>query len=97
MRGGDFPKGLSPIVQAEPGLIADITPANRNVYYEVGYAHAVGKDTILVAEKPTELPFDLSPFRVLFYENSIAGKAKVEAGLRKHLVAILGDQAGVAI
>ncbi|MDD8018860.1 MAG: hypothetical protein PHP42_10845 [Bacteroidota bacterium] len=69
-------------------IIADITPINPNVYYEVGYAHAMHKPTILVAEKPTPLPFDVSPFRTLFYENTIAGKNKVEAGLRKHLEAI---------
>jgi hypothetical protein len=69
-------------------IIADITPANPNVYYEVGYAHALNKPTILIAEKPTQLPFDVSPFRVLFYENTIGGKAKAEAGLRKHLEAI---------
>lgn len=70
-------------------VIADITPANSNVYYEVGYAHALRKPTILIAEKATDLPFDVSPFRVLFYENSIGGKAKVEAGLRNHLRAIV--------
>lgn len=69
-------------------IIADITPANTNVYYEVGYAHALNKPTILIAEKPTQLPFDVSPYRVLFYENTIGGKARVEAGLRKHLEAI---------
>lgn len=69
-------------------IIADITPPNPNVYYEVGYAHALRKPTILIAEKPTPLPFDVSPFRVLFYENTIGGKAKAEAGLRKHLEAI---------
>ena len=76
-------------------VIADITPANSNVYYEVGYAHALQKPTILIAEKTTDLPFDVSPFRVLFYENSIAGKTKVEAGLRSHLKAIL-QSGGIA-
>ncbi len=71
-------------------IIADITPENPNVYYEVGYAHARGKPTILIADRVTEkLPFDLSPFRTLFYENSIDGKRKVEDGLRKHIRAIL--------
>lgn len=70
-------------------IIAEITPANPNVYYEVGYAHALNKPTILIAEKPTKIPFDVSPFRVLFYENTIGGKAKIEAGLRKHLNTIL--------
>ena len=45
-------------------------------------------DRILIAQARTELPFDLSPFRTLFYENSIGGKAKVEAGLEEHLLAI---------
>lgn len=70
-------------------IIADITPTNANVYYEVGYAHALNKPTILLAEKSTKLPFDVSPFRVLFYENSITGKSKIEEGLRKHLQEIL--------
>ena len=32
-------------------VIADITPANSNVYYEVGYAHALQKPTILLRKK----------------------------------------------
>jgi len=71
-------------------VIAEITPANPNVYYEIGYAHALNKPTILIAERATELPFDVSPFRVLFYENTIAGKKRIEEGLRRHLEAILG-------
>jgi hypothetical protein len=69
-------------------IIADVTPTNANVYYEVGYAHALQKPTILIAENATKLPFDVSPFRTLFYDNTIAGKARVEAGLRSHLEAI---------
>jgi hypothetical protein len=72
-------------------IIAEITPTNPNVYYEVGYAHALNKPTILIAEKGTKLPFDVSPFRILLYENSIGGKAKIEEGLRKHLQAIFSD------
>lgn len=71
-------------------IIADITPENANVYFEVGYALALNKPIILLARKGTPLPFDVSAFRVLFYEDSIGGKAKVEQGLRSHLGAILG-------
>lgn len=70
-------------------VVADITPANPNVYYEVGYAHALNKPTILIAERPAQLPFDVSGFRTLFYDNTIHGKAKVEEGLMSHLKAIL--------
>jgi hypothetical protein len=72
-------------------VIAEITPTNENVFYEVGYAHALKKPTILLAEKNKKLPFDLSGFRCLFYENSIGGKHKVEEGLKNHLQAILAD------
>jgi len=49
-------------------VIADITPKNPNVYYEVGYAHALNKPTILLSDKTQDkLPFDVSGFRTLFY------------------------------
>ena len=73
-------------------VIAEITPLNSNVYYEVGYPHALKKPTILIAEKSIKLPFDVSPFRTLFYENSIAGKKQVEEGFRKHISAVLSDR-----
>ena len=72
-------------------VIAEITPANQNVFYELGYAHALGKPTILLAERGKQFPFDISGYRVLFYNNTIAGKKQVEEGLRKHLEAILGE------
>jgi len=70
-------------------IVAEISPTNPNVYYEVGYAHAINKPTILIAEQGTKLPFDVSPFRTLFYENTIEGKRKIEEGFRQHLRAIL--------
>lgn len=67
-------------------IIAEITPDNPNVFYEVGYAHAIEKPTILLCDRKREkLPFDISGFRTLFYENSIAGKSAVEKNLQKFL------------
>lgn len=68
-------------------IIADITPDNPNVFYELGYAHALGKPTILLCEKKIreKLPFDVSGFRTIFYDNSIGGKKEVEDKLEKHL------------
>jgi hypothetical protein len=70
-------------------VIADITPSNANVYFEVGYALALSKPTILLAQKGTALPFDVAGFRVLFYEDTIGGKKRLEDGLKRHLDAIL--------
>jgi hypothetical protein len=72
-------------------VIADITPVNANVYFEVGYALALGKPTILLAQKGTALPFDVAGFRVLFYEDTIGGKRKLEEGIAKHITSILSS------
>jgi len=67
-------------------VIADITPNNPNVFYEVGYSHAINKPTILLSDKKRDrLPFDVSSFRTLFYDNTIAGKTVVENKLKQFL------------
>lgn len=71
-------------------VIADISPDNPNVFYEIGYAHAISKPTILLCEKScrTKLPFDISGFRTIFYDNSIGGKRHIETCLQEHLHAL---------
>jgi hypothetical protein len=73
-------------------VIAEITEPNENVFYELGYAHALRKPTIILAEEGKKLPFDVSGYRCLFYNNSIAGKRKVEEGLKRYLRAILQEE-----
>ena len=72
-------------------VIAEITAPNQNVYYELGYAHALNKPTILLAQRGKELPFDIRSYRVIFYDDSIGGKPTLEQHLQKHLEAILRD------
>jgi nucleoside 2-deoxyribosyltransferase len=57
------------------------------VFYEVGYAHGIGKPTILLSDRKRDekLPFDIAGFRTLFYDNTISGKGVVEERLKKHL------------
>lgn len=70
-------------------VIADITPNNPNVFYEVGFAHGINKPTILLSDRKREkLPFDISGFRTLFYDNTIGGKSAVEDRLKRHLQSI---------
>jgi hypothetical protein len=49
-------------------VIADMTGRNPNVFYEVGYAHALGKATILLTQKEDDIPFDLKHFPHIIYE-----------------------------
>ena len=67
-------------------IIADVTTDNPNVFYEVGYAHGIKKATILLSDRTREkLPFDVSGFRTLLYDNAIGGKNDAEARLTTHL------------
>ena len=39
-------------------LIADVTGKNPNVNYELGYAHALGKEVIIITQDINDIPFD---------------------------------------
>lgn len=69
-------------------VVADTSGANPNVCYEVGFAHALKKPTILICRKGTKLPFDLQGTNHLMYETIISLreplKAKLAAALSDH-------------
>lgn len=50
-------------------LVCDISTERPNVYYELGYAHGIGKDVILVAREGTTVHFDIKDYNVIFYKN----------------------------
>ena len=52
-------------------IVADMTGKNPNVFYEVGYAHALGKKVILLTQNSKDIPFDLNDFQHIIYENKI--------------------------
>ena len=52
-------------------VIADMTGRSANVFYEVGYAHAIGKPTILLTQNGEDIPFDLKHFPHIVYQAKI--------------------------
>lgn len=63
-------------------IVAEMTDKNANVYYEVGYAHGLGKQPILITKQANTLPFDLRGYKHIVY----SGKIKtLRIELEKHL------------
>lgn len=52
-------------------VIADLTNKNANVFYELGYAHALEKLCILITDDADNIPFDLKHKRHIVYGKSI--------------------------
>ncbi|HEY9285915.1 MAG TPA: nucleoside 2-deoxyribosyltransferase [Pyrinomonadaceae bacterium] len=52
-------------------IVADMTGQNPNVFYEVGYAHALGKIVLLVTQNTDDIPFDLKHRHHIVYGGSI--------------------------
>lgn len=74
-------------------VIAELTDLNPNVMYELGIAHTIGKETILIYQhrngKDPRFPFDLAHIRRIEYEDSAAGGKKLENELSDTLKSIL--------
>jgi hypothetical protein len=53
-------------------IVADMTGRNPNVFYEVGYAHALNKIVLLLTQNTDDIPFDLKHRPHIVYGGSIA-------------------------
>lgn len=68
MPAGNVLQNIVNAIQESPLLIADVTEANPNVMYEVGFAQAQNKPLVLISSSSRSIPFDLAGVRVLIYD-----------------------------
>jgi hypothetical protein len=70
-------------------LVADLTNQNPNVFYELGLAHAISKDVILLTQSMDFVPFDLKPLRCIPYEFTPRGTKALETELAAAIARLL--------
>ena len=70
-------------------VIAELTGRNPNVFYEVGIAHTVGKEVILLTQTMDDVPFDLRHLRCIVYDYTPRGAHTLETNLRNTVEGIL--------
>jgi len=66
-------------------VICDCTGRNPNVFYEIGIAHTLGRDVILITQSEADIPFDLRHLRYISYLNNGEGLSALSARLTPRL------------
>ena len=66
-------------------VVAELTRRNVNVYYEVGFAHALEKTTILLTRDTRSTPFHLKSYNLIAYSNISQLKPRLQASLKKFM------------
>jgi hypothetical protein len=76
-------------------VIADVSVPNVNVFYEIGLAHALGKDTLIFKQKGKPMPADFGGTH--FYEYDLDDLTKGRALVKKAVAAWARDQHVVGV
>jgi hypothetical protein len=87
IRGGVLSHILKELTSASI-VIANIDGRNPNVYYELGIAHALDKDVILISSSVEEVPFDLKSQRLIVWNQAEELEKELNATLTRILLDI---------
>lgn len=63
-------------------ILADFSGRNANVFFEVGIAHALGKNVLLLAQDLEDIPPKLRTVRCIVYDRTLAGAARIASVLK---------------
>ena len=66
-------------------VIGDLTGRNPNVLYEIGLAHALDRDVIMVVQNPEDIPFDLRHLRYFPYLQNEQGMEQLKKDLSESI------------
>ena len=72
-------------------VICDLSSRNPNVFYEAGIAHALGKEVILIAQFPDDVPFDLRHIRYVKYLNNAQGLSVLSDAIASRIQTVISQ------
>lgn len=71
-------------------VLADVTGKNANVNYELGIAHALSKDTVILTQNAEDIPFDYRHLRYIIYDTREAGwERRLSSEINRCILSIL--------
>lgn len=65
----DITQDILKLIESSRVVIADLSGANPNVYYEMGLAHARGRIVVPISNSKENLPFDNRQIRTIFFHS----------------------------
>lgn len=72
-------------------VVCDCTGKNPNVFYEIGIAHCLGKEVILITQAEGDIPFDLRHLRYLPYLRNKEGLSELSKAVQVRLRTVMGS------
>lgn len=68
--GAQWANAVTDAIQEADFIVADVSRKNPNVLYELGFAHALRKPTLLMLSMDSvgEMPFDLAGYQMATYD-----------------------------
>ena len=88
MRTGMIIEQIWEAICKSRAVIADVTGKNPNVFYELGLAHAIGKECIIMTQNDSDVPFDIRHLRYLKYSDNEEGWKKLENDLCEFIISL---------
>jgi hypothetical protein len=75
-------------IESSRFIVADLTQARPNCYYELGWAHRAGKEVIPTIHSDTPIHFDLKDYNFIVYESA----AELHDRLYRRIVESIGER-----
>lgn len=97
---GSITEDLVAEIRKSTLCIADVTDANPNVMWEVGFAAALGKPIIAISQGSDKLPFDVKDVRTLAYSRTSLSKTlrdPLTAAVKETLERYVARRSGLTV